>query len=233
MCGSKDTATVSTSARLKNLLTKNNQIAQWESLSQSCQKCMESMINDLVMEQGTKDKDIELYKTGGYSVVKLLPELSTYRRIEQHFLKTCATNKTIVLRIDRNVNPQLEKAYQNLKNNNPNAKTIYLFHGTKHINYTKILAEGFKMEYANNGCSGVGIYAAINSSYSISGYAETVALENHETNHHGRMFYCRCLVTDMCAKTESYYCFYNDRQIIPEYIIYYKYENLAGNELIK
>jgi len=131
-----------------------------------------------------------------------------------------------ILRIEVHNNPKLRTKYETFKSTHTSVNNEkLLFHGSKHANYLSILNDGFDISRSGDGLQGRGIYFATNASYSISGYAESIMLENGKGDDLykvGNMLCCYVYPTADTGTNSNNYCIRDADQCYAMYIIYYR-----------
>uniref|UniRef100_A0A6C0J5W7 PARP catalytic domain-containing protein n=1 Tax=viral metagenome TaxID=1070528 RepID=A0A6C0J5W7_9ZZZZ len=127
------------------------------SLSNCCDTCIMSMSSDM-------DGEIEakLYRQDTFSVYKskftqLLPNDANYILVSSLFNLSVSNE---ILRIEYHNNPKLLNLYNDFKCKHKDIDSNeekLLFYGSKNINYTHILNDGFDISRSKNGLQGTGI----------------------------------------------------------------------------
>ena len=158
---------------------------------------------------------------------------------------------TTILRIEKNINPELFRKYILTKTRLMGTADValsvttappfkygshfenYMFHGSSDEACNNILDDGFDLKHANiNGSLGAGIYFAINASYS-SAFARQLKTDVGYIKY---MLICRVLLgksgSAMSGQTTApsgchsatcsdIFAVYDNYQAYPEYIVYY------------
>lgn len=193
-------------------------------LKRTCHNCINFMINDIKLEhrdstENTGSKGIK--KNTGDTVSKVFtivsptgPSSSEYKKIADLFHAT--VDKTII-RIEKNNNGPLYKRHLAITANAPANQIKYLFHGSQHDNYIKIMTNGFDITLSKDGSLGRGIYFADNASYSTS---FTNHLQLNDTIV-ANMMVCRVYLRDDTKHGSDIHCVQHQDLGYPEYVVYY------------
>jgi hypothetical protein len=156
-----------------------------------------------------------------------------YQKITKHFMDT-TTSKYQILRIEKVINPLLEREFRNRSRKLSCENITFLFHGSSNTAYDQILEKGFDLKYAApTGLLGQGIYFAENASYSHS-YGRVTQTTVGTINH---LLYCKVNLgqtalghtglteapkgSDSVRSDQQTYCVFDNFQGIPLFIIYY------------
>lgn len=176
-------------------------------------------------------------------LVSLNPTDTEYKSVLADFTQTLGRNPTIH-KIERIQNQALYIQYaakrkqMNQQNSHRNDNERMLWHGTAAGPVTNINHHGFNRSYCRGCAYGDGVYFAVNSSYSDSGYSAP------DANGHKRMYRCLVLTGDSCQGVAgmrmpppkagqqshilydslsgpSMFIIFNDCQAYPEHLITY------------
>lgn len=189
-------------------------------------------------------------QTSPYQEFPVFEGTTEYQNATAEFVKTLK-NKVKIHSVTRIQNQLLWRFYALTRHrialrNAGNPDERFLFHGARvRENMNAIMQFGFDMRVARDGSAGVGIYFAVNSSYSNSGYV----LQNPDKSK--EMFVCRVTIGSCVQgkhglkrppnktgknKDEYHdsvhngmnimYIVFENSQAYPEYLI--KYTNLTG-----
>jgi hypothetical protein len=166
-------------------------------------------------------REHERYNTQILKVQELDENDQEFKTVKEHFLKNSRTLTRKVLKIDKNINPTLEEAYEREKKKFKCNSENMLFHGTRcGTNHGNILQVGFKMSFARNGLLGTGIYFADDVDYSDAGYCF-----NHVTTEKivKTIIVARvALVPGLHKKNSNIQAIYNELLCFPAYVVYYE-----------
>jgi hypothetical protein len=162
---------------------------------------MDFMINDMKLETARA--------TGHFTIVD--PASQEYKKIADLFLSTVSAT---ILRIEKNHNPELYKRHLALCSN---AEIKYLFHGSRHDNYIKIMSNGFDINLSKCGSLGRGIYFADDASYSNS-YTNVLDMDGVGV---ANMLVCRVYLREDTRYGVKIHCVQHQDLGYPEYVVYY------------
>lgn len=212
--------------------------------NQLCQPCLGQMIADLKLEfdsRAARQKKIEkkgeanisqqkyynemvakAHKENRHIIFELNKDMDVFDDMMKLFLKNPPYRFNSIVRIERNINPELERKFLA---KSINLETEYLFHGSRNENYDLILKDGFDIKKSRNGLMGYGIYVAFTATMS-SGYTHDIDTEIGKLQN---MLICR-VAYDPKADDENnssmskFYCIKDEDRVYPEFIIYYTLE---------
>jgi hypothetical protein len=209
--------------------------------NQLCHTCLGQMIIDLKLEfdsRSARQKKIDkrgqeiisqqkyfdetvakAHKENRQIIVELDKNMDVFDDMMKLFLKNKPYRCNSIVRIERNINPDLERKFLA---KSINLDTQYLFHGSRNENYDLILKYGFDIEKSKNGLMGYGIYVAVTASMS-SGYTHDIDTEIGKLQN---MLICRTAYDpkrddENTASTTKFYCIKDEERLYPEFIIYY------------
>ena len=214
--------------------------------NQLCHDCLVHMITDLKMEIDSRnarqkridDKGKKLlseqkyydeivakaHKENRHLIIELDTNLDVYEDMMKLFIKTKPHRCNNIVRIERNINPYLERKFLS---KSVNLEPEYMFHGSRNENYNPILKGGFDINKSKNGLLGYGIYVARSASMS-SGYTHNIDTEIGKLQN---MLICRVAydekndeISGSGNTSSSFYCITDDERVYPEFIVYYTLE---------
>jgi hypothetical protein len=135
-----------------------------------------------------------------------------------------------IIRIERNNNSMLYQKHLAVTNKAPLNQIKYLFHGSNHENYIKIMSDGFDITLSRNGALGNGIYFADEASYS-NDYTNRLTIQTTSNALVANMLVsnmlvCRVYLRDDTRHQSSIHCVQDQNLGFPEYVIYYSYQQI-------
>lgn len=177
-----------------------------ERLHMTCHQCIDFMIQDMKLEHQRQENK-------AFTIVD--PQSPEYQKLDKLFHQTLNNR---ILRIEKNNNAALRNRHNALSRNACPDKIKYLFHGSGHDNYIKIMTRGFDINLSKDGALGRGIYFADNASYSSS-YTHFMKLNN--SHPVANMLICRVYLRDDTKHSVDIHCVQHQDLGFPEYVVYY------------
>lgn len=175
------------------------------------------MYNDLLQETTALQERRKL--EGIFSILD--PTSKEYQTIADRFQRTMSHR---IFRIEQIHNKDLLNQYSVAKagvGSGAGSEDMY-FHGSNNNNYVNIATKGFDITRSKNGLLGVGVYFAVNASYSNQ---YTDSLELPGSNVVKNMLMCRVYKVPSDQTGTDIICIKDDRRAYPMYIIYYRNVN--------